>query len=86
MGFSDPALEINAWGRNLGIRALNQRGALPLEAISSCIQALTEQGVIADVSLSENEIDVTIAEPGGYFTEEQRSRQPSVFSALREII
>jgi anthranilate synthase len=34
----------------------------------------------------DNTAEVTIPEAGGMFTEEQRSRQPTVFSALREII
>ena len=29
---------------------------------------------------------MTVTDPGGTFTEEERSRRPSVFSALREII
>ena len=34
----------------------------------------------------ERQAQVTVAESDGVFTEEQRSRQPTVFSALREII
>jgi anthranilate synthase len=31
-------------------------------------------------------IEVTIGDPGGSFTEEERSRRPTVFSAIREVI
>src|SRR5208282_968490 len=34
----------------------------------------------------DNTVTVVIPEAGGTFTEEERSRQPTVFSALREII
>ena len=39
-----------------------------------------------EVTSGDGQCEVTVTDPGGTFTEEERSRRPSVFSALREII
>ncbi len=47
------------------------------------MKALAE---VAVDKAEENRIELTIAEPSGTFTEEERSRMPSVFTVLRAIV
>jgi anthranilate synthase len=92
VGYVDPCVEIVARGRRISARALNDRGAVLLPVIGA---ALRRAGGQADGGQAGNEaapaglpdaIEVTIAGPGGSFTEEERSRRPTVFSAIREVI
>jgi anthranilate synthase len=77
MAYVDPCAEIVASGRQVTARALNDRGRVLLPVLRA---ALVKTGVPVD------EDTVAIPEPDGAFTEEQRSRRPTVFSALREIV
>jgi anthranilate synthase len=79
MGYADPPVEIAATGRTITARARNERGLVLLPVIAV---ALARTG---EVSHGDRECQVTVHDPGGTFTEEERSRRPSVFSALREI-
>jgi anthranilate synthase len=87
MGYVDPCVEFAAWGRLLTATALNERGAVLLPAIAA---ALGRAGDIASpgeaVSEGARRVRVVIPEPSGTVPEEQRSRRPTVFSAIREII
>jgi anthranilate synthase len=76
MAYSDPCAEIIASGRRVTARALNDRGRVLLPVIRAALERAGE--------LLENDT-VVIPEPGREFTEEERSRRPTVFSALREI-
>ncbi|HET9896056.1 MAG TPA: anthranilate synthase component I [Streptosporangiaceae bacterium] len=81
-GYVDPCLELTAIGRELTATALNDRGAVILPAITSAMLAAGhEHGSAGSVSIT-----VVIPEPAGQLPEEQRSRRPTVFSAIREII
>jgi len=82
--YVDPCVEIVARGRRIGARALNDRGRVVLPVIAAALQRagtpVTEPGgPAADVA-------VEIPEPDRAYTEEERSRRPTVFSALREVI
>ena len=79
----DPPLAVVASGRSMRIEALNARGEVLLPAILGAIKGLPEVGV-ADAAA--NAIRLEIALPGRLFTEEERSRMPSVFSVLRAIV
>ncbi|RCV48776.1 anthranilate synthase component I [Marinitenerispora sediminis] len=90
LGYVDPCLEVVARGRRVTASALNERGAVLLPVVA---RALLEHGRPAEPAAPDRApaygvVDVTIPEPaaGEYFTEEQRSRRPSVFSALRSIV
>ncbi len=76
MAYADPCAEIIATGRRITAVALNERGRVLLPAIHAAMaragQAVGQGAVI-------------IPEPGRDYTEEERSRRPTVFSALREI-
>ncbi|HEY7485157.1 MAG TPA: anthranilate synthase component I [Streptosporangiaceae bacterium] len=80
MGYVDPCLEIVARGRRLAVRPLNERGQVLLPAIAPVVRAAGE--VIAD---DPGLLEVFVPQTEEFFTEEERSRQPTVFTALRAI-
>ncbi|PBC10296.1 anthranilate synthase [Mesorhizobium sp. WSM3859] len=78
----DPPLVISARGRAMRIEALNKRGEVLLPVIGKAL------GALSDVTIAETSktlIRVDVAKPGRVFTEEERSRVPSVFTVLRAI-
>jgi anthranilate synthase len=83
MGFVDPALVLVARGRSVAIEALNPRGRVLLAPIA---RMLTDLAAIASFEQSEARLRCTVREPEGRFPEEERSRQPSVFSVLRALV
>jgi anthranilate synthase len=83
MGFTDPPLAITACGRNLQIDALNARGHLLLPAVRIGLASLD---AIEHLDTSDSRISLTTRIPAGRFPEEDRSRQPSVFSVLRALL
>ncbi|HET9974464.1 MAG TPA: anthranilate synthase component I, partial [Streptosporangiaceae bacterium] len=76
MAYADPCAEITAAGRRITARALNDRGRVLMPVIQA---ALRRGGQPVD------DDTVFIAEGDREFTEEERSRKPTVFTALREI-
>lgn len=87
MGFVDPALQITTRGRSVVVESLNSRGAVILPALARWLEAtLLEQRVITGFSSTDNAVAFDVVEWSRAFPEEQRTRQPSVFSALREIL
>lgn len=78
----DPPLVISARGRAMRIEALNSRGEVLLPVIGKAL------GELDDVTIAETSkklIRLDVAKPGRVFTEEERSRVPSVFTVLRAI-
>jgi len=83
MGFVDPPLAFTARGRKFSIAALNQRGRILLDPVAEAIAVLSA----ASVELtSDDRISGQIRESEERFPEEERSRQPSIFSVLRALI
>jgi anthranilate synthase len=80
MGYVDPCLEIVARGRRVSVHALNERGRVPLAAIAPAVRG-TGEVMRDDADL----IEVFVPPTEEFFTEEERSRQPTVFTALRAI-
>ncbi|PBB99309.1 anthranilate synthase [Mesorhizobium sp. WSM3862] len=78
----DPPLVISARGRAMRIEALNQRGEVLLPVIGKALAELSE---VAIAESSKKLIRLDVAKPGRVFTEEERSRVPSVFTVLRAI-
>jgi anthranilate synthase len=76
MAYADPCAEIVATGRRVTARALNDRGRVLLPVIRAAL-------LICGEPLDED--TVVIPEDDREFTEEERSRRPTVFTALREI-
>jgi anthranilate synthase len=83
MAYVDPPVEIIASGRVITARALYDRGRVLLPVLGDALRrAGTEQPGQPE---QPDEITVRIPEPAGTFTEEERSRRPTVFTAIREI-
>ncbi|MET0576517.1 MAG: anthranilate synthase [Mesorhizobium sp.] len=78
----DPPVVISARGRAMRIEALNARGEAMLPTIALAI--LAEKDVTL-TQTTKRRLALKIAEPGRAFTEEERSRVPSVFTVLRII-
>ena len=78
----DPPLAIASRGREMKFAALNTRGEALLPAIGKAIAGLPEVTVIESTAKL---IRLEIARPGRVFTEEERSRVPSVFTVLRAV-
>ncbi|MGR6920529.1 anthranilate synthase component I [[Actinomadura] parvosata] len=85
-GYVDPCLELVAKGRTISATALNERGRVVLPAVTSCLLAagkpVTEP--------TADRVEVYVPEPGkdpaDLLPEELRSRRPTVFTAIREVI
>src|SRR5580692_10584751 len=80
VAYVDPPVELTAAGRTITVRARSDRGLVLLPVLAAAL------GRAGAVTRGDREASVTVEDPGGVFTEEDRSRRPSVFSALREII
>lgn len=78
----DPPLVISARGRAMKIEALNARGEALLPVIGKTLAALSE---VTIGETSARLIKLEVETPGRVFTEEERSRVPSVFTVLRAI-
>ncbi len=83
LGFVDPPLVLSARERTFRLEALNARGRVLLPAIAA---ALAPLGAVASLAREEDALAGSVRAPAGSFVEEERSRQPSVFSVLRALI
>ncbi len=79
----DPPVVISSRGRNMEIAALNSRGKAMLPAMTAAVERVKEAAI---TSRCDDVVKIVIAEPGRVFSEEERSRVPSVFSVLRAIV
>ena len=82
IGYIDPCIEFAARDRELTATALNERGSVLLPAIAA---AMERTGSLSGAG-SAGSVKVTVAEPAGTVPEEERSRRPTVFSAIRRVI
>src|SRR5712692_10390490 len=83
MGFVDPPVELSCRAREFAVRALNERGRMLLGVIA---RALTANDAVASCLRDDDELSGTVRQPAGRVPEEQRSRQPTVFSVIRAIV
>jgi anthranilate synthase len=83
MGFVNPPLVLSARGRSFRVDALNARGRVLLPSIADAWRGLDAVERLAESAVS---LEGAIRPPGGRFAEEERSRQPSVFSLLRALV
>ena len=79
----DPPVVITSNAREMRIEALNERGNVLLTPILAALRELPE---VSLGTVTDKRIDLTIATAEGTFTEEERSRIPSVFTVLRRIV
>jgi anthranilate synthase len=91
-GYVDPCAEIVASGRRIEVTALNDRGRVLLPVLGAALHRAAAGGPSGEepgepgTGGPEGRVAVEIPAGSGHFTEEERSRRPTVFSALREII
>jgi anthranilate synthase len=85
LAYVNPCLEVVARGRRIRARALNARGEVLLPVFAAALRRAGEP-VAAPAGEAGREASVVIPEPEGLLAEEDRSRRPTVFSALREIV
>ena len=83
LGFVNPPLVVTAKSRKLTIEALNDRGVVLIPALHKAIKDLF---ILKSYDADDTSIRLEVTEPEGTFTEEERSRVPSVFSVVREIV
>jgi anthranilate synthase len=91
LAYLDPPVQIVARGRLISATALNERGEVLLPVIAAAMRraaGVTTAGPTAAEPTAPNpgHFEVVIAESDEVFTEEERSKRPTIFSALREII
>ncbi|MBB3559497.1 anthranilate synthase [Rhizobium sp. BK512] len=78
----DPPLGVSSFGRNVWIEAYNERGEVILEFIGERLKTVSELELGA---LTARRLDLTVKLPDRVFTEEERSKMPTVFTVLRAI-
>ncbi|OEU20864.1 anthranilate synthase [Fragilariopsis cylindrus CCMP1102] len=88
LGFVDPPLEVSGRANKCTIKALNDRGKVLLPAIERAMKEMKQQNELSEVNVGDEQIDVTVVPPPpvGTFSEEERSRQPSLFSVVRSLV
>ena len=83
MGFVNPPLELSTCDRNFTVKALNKRGTILIPFLA---ERLTKKSQIESIEVDETCITGSIVQTAQLFTEEERSKQPSAFSIVREIL
>jgi anthranilate synthase len=78
----DPPLGISSFGRNVWIEAYNERGEVILGFIVERLKTVNELEL---GTLTARRLDLTVKMPDRVFTEEERSKMPTVFTVLRAI-
>ncbi|MFY9929761.1 MAG: anthranilate synthase component I [Streptosporangiaceae bacterium] len=98
MAYADPCVEIIATGRRVTARSLNERGRVLMPVIQAALLRAGDpdgpgpadgaghpDGTGLVGGAGPDEVSVLIPMPDREFTEEERSRVPTVFTALREV-
>lgn len=82
VGFVSPPIQIEGKGYEFKITALNDRGIILCDIIRSYLKKYPE---IFQISADENILTGMVIKSDGTFTEEERSKQASLFSLIRAI-
>jgi len=82
MGFVNPPLELSTRDRSFTLKALNERGKILLPFLA---ERLTKSQ-LEQVTVDENCIAGVVKQTEEIFTEEERSKQPSAFTVVRELL
>src|SRR5581483_2444247 len=83
MGFVDPPLECSSRSREFTIRALNERGRVLLGAVERAIGA---SDAVLSSTRDDDAVRGTVRESTDRVPEEQRSKQPTMFSVVRALM
>ena len=79
----DPPLGISSHGREVWIEGYNERGEVLLSFVAERL------ATVADLTLgarTARRLDLTVNQPSRAFTEEERSKMPTVFTVLRAVV
>jgi len=82
-GFVNPAVEFITHKKQFEFNALNEQGVLVLTSIAD---ALKSNKHIQTLDVSQRSIKGAVKEKAKHFSEEERSRQSSIFSVLRSVM
>jgi anthranilate synthase len=83
MGFVDPPVVLTARERQVRLAALNERGRVLLPAMEASLRGLAD---VTWRATPAGDLEGLVAAPAKRFAEEERSKQPSVFTILRALI
>jgi anthranilate synthase len=83
LGVRDPLLEISSRERSVEVTALSERGRLLLAPVGKALAAMPE---LEHFETRPDGVALVVQKPSRRFAEEERSRQPSVFSAIRALV
>jgi len=83
VGFVDPPLSLTARGREIEIAALNPRGVALLPGIAGL---LASADWLAGLGREAGRLVLQVHPPQAHFTEEERIKQPTAFSAVRAMV
>ncbi len=84
MGFVNPPLCFTGRGLEFELEALNDRGCVLLAAAYACLSSTSN--VLDLRQLDASRVTGRVERPDTRFAEEERSRQPSVFTVIRALI
>jgi len=85
VAFVDPPLALETRGALTRLSALNARGRVLLPALATTLAGLSEVKSVGSDG-EAGTLEVRLRPPAADFPEEERSRQPSVFSLLRALL
>ncbi|MGE7368032.1 anthranilate synthase [Neorhizobium sp. NPDC001467] len=80
---ADPPLGFSSNGRKVWIEAFNGRGEVLLDFVAD---RLAKEPELTLDARSDHRLDLTVNEPTRAFTEEERSKMPTVFTVLRAVV
>ncbi|WP_017655975.1 anthranilate synthase [Fortiea contorta] len=83
IGFINPPLELVTREHNFTLTAHNDRGLVLLKYLLEILGNLPQ---IQKIKFNSNHISGSVEKIEQFFSEEERSKQPSVFSIIREIL
>ncbi|MBD0389297.1 MAG: chorismate-binding protein, partial [Nostoc sp. C3-bin3] len=83
IGFVNPPLELTTQGNAFTLIALNERGRVLLPFL---LEQVSQSEQLEKVTLDNNQIIGFVKAAKKLFTEEERSKQPSAFTVVREIL
>lgn len=82
VAIADPPLGISSFGRSMWLEAYNERGEVLLDIVADHLATVDELTLGAR---TPRRLDLTVNAPSRVYTEEERSKMPTVFTALRAI-
>ncbi|MEB3220428.1 MAG: anthranilate synthase [Nostocales cyanobacterium 94392] len=84
IGFVNPPLEVATRDKGFTITALNQRGEILLPIL---LQRLSQHPQLSEITFNKkHKITGAVKPTQQFFTEEERSKQPSAFTVIRDIL